>query len=69
MVATAAVARRIDPVEAFEQHRQMRLVDCRAWVAHGDADLSVALFDAHLDDLLGGGVLHGVVEQVDQCPA
>ncbi|MNN94458.1 hypothetical protein D3C81_2130880 [compost metagenome] len=47
----------------------MFLGNRRPRVAHRDADLSIDLFDAHLDDLLGCGVLHGVVQQVDQGPA
>ena len=70
MVTPATVAaRRIHPVEALEQQRQVLVVNRRPRVAHGDADLLRPGIDLHLDHLVWRRMLHGVVQQVDQRPA
>ena len=69
VVGAAVMAGGVYPVETLEQMRQMLCGNRLARVADADRDLPGLLLDQHLDRFTGLGVLHGIAQQVDQCPA
>ena len=69
VVGPAVMPRGIHPVKALKQPWQVFIVNGRAWVADADADVLWGLFNVHIDPLARFGVLHRIVQQVNQRPA
>ncbi len=68
MVGLAVAARRVDPIEAFEQVPAVLVGDRHAGVAHRHPHFVAAPLDADPQRAAGGGVLGGVVQQVGHRP-